>query len=89
MQLPERFYFPRFSPAGIERIRLAMLRGHSGDDPDLPIRQLRVRRGEDEFVVWLGPVDRGGPEAELWEMEIDMRRFPQQPHELVAAARRP
>jgi len=75
MEIPERFYLPSFTPSGIERIRLAMLRGHSGDDPDLPIRQVRITDGFNDFVVWHGPVEAGGEDVELWRMEIDLSRL--------------
>jgi hypothetical protein len=72
-----RFNHPHFSPAGEERIRRAMQRGHRGDDPRLPIRQVSVRRNGNDFISWFGPVDHGCPEHEkvLWEMEIDLGRF--------------
>jgi len=70
-----RFNTPRFSPAGEERIRLAMERGHSGDDPRLPIRKLSVQRGAGSYISWHGPVDHDGPEEQLWEMEIDLNQF--------------
>jgi hypothetical protein len=72
-----RFNHPRFSPAGEERIRRAMQRGHRGDDPRLPIRQVSVRRDGGDFISWFGPVDHGGAEHEnaLWEMEIDLGSF--------------
>lgn len=70
-----RFNTPRFTPAGEERIRRAMQRGHRGDDPVLPIRRLAVRRGKADFISWQGPVDYGCPEEMLWEMEIDLDQF--------------
>lgn len=66
---------PRFSPAGEERIRRAMARGHPGDDPILPIRKLSVQKEGNHFISWLGPVDYDGAEEELWEMEIDIDEF--------------
>ena len=66
---------PRFSLAGEERIRLAMIRGHRGDDPVLPIRKLSVQRDGNHFLCWRGPVDYDGPEEPLWEMEIDLGEF--------------
>lgn len=72
-----RFNRPRFSPAGEERIRRAMERGHRGDDPRLAIRRAFVRRDGGDFISWFGPVDHGSPEPEkaLWEMEIDLGEF--------------
>ena len=70
-----RFNVPRFSPAGEERIRLAMQRGHPGDDPGLPIRQASSRREGNSYISWHGPVDYGKPEEALWEMEIDVAQF--------------
>ena len=70
-----RFNTPRFSPAGEERIRRAMERGHSGDDPRLPIRTLSVRKDGNCYISWRGPVDDGCPEEALWEMEIDLNQF--------------
>lgn len=70
-----RFNVPRFSPAGEERIHLAMQRGHRGDDPGLPIRQASTRRGGDRYISWHGPVDYGRPVEALWEMEIDTGEF--------------
>jgi hypothetical protein len=70
-----RFYTPRFSAAGEERIRRAMERGHSGDDPRLPLRKLSVQRDAGSYISWHGPVDHDGPEEQLWEMEIDLGEF--------------
>jgi hypothetical protein len=85
-----RFNHPRFSPAGEERIRRAMQRGHRGDDPRLPIRQLSVRRGGNDFISWVGPVDHGCPEPHktLWEMEIDLDRFRARRRRAVPGARK-
>ena len=73
--MQSRFNTPRFSLIGEERIRRAMERGHSGDDPRLPIRMLSVRRDGNSYISWRGPVDYGRPEEELWEMEIDLNEF--------------
>lgn len=70
-----RFNEPRFTVSGEERIRRAMERGHRGDDPDLPIRKVSVRREGKDFISWFGPVDHGCPDQELWEMEIDLDKF--------------
>lgn len=70
-----RFNTPQFSPAGEERIRRAMERGHSGDDPWLPIRRLSVQKDGNSYISWHGPVDYGSPEEALWEMEIDLNEF--------------
>jgi hypothetical protein len=66
---------PRFSHAGEERIRRAMKRGHSGDDPRLPIRRHSVLKDGSRFITWHGPVDHGSHEEPLWEMEIDVEQF--------------
>jgi hypothetical protein len=66
---------PRFSPAGEERIRRSMRRGHRGDDPVLPIRKLSVQRDGNRYISWRGPVDYDGPEEALWEMEINLGEF--------------
>ena len=71
----DRFHIPRFTAAGDERIRRAMQRGHRGDDPALPIRRIPVRRSGGDFISWIGPVDYGGPEEPLWEMEVDFQMF--------------
>jgi hypothetical protein len=73
--MQERFNTPRFSAFGEERIRLAMERGHSGDDPRLPIRTSSIRRDGNSYISWHGPVDYGDPEEALWEMEIDLGQF--------------
>lgn len=70
-----RFNEPRFTASGEERIRRAMERGHSGDDPELPIRKISVRRDGRDFISWLGPVGPGCSEEELWEMEINLDKF--------------
>ena len=70
-----RFNHPRFSPAGEERIRRSIERGHRGDDPRLPIRKTPVKRDGKDFISWFGPVDYGWRDQALWEMEIDLRRF--------------
>ena len=74
--MEDRFNMPRLSPAGVERIRRAMERGHRGDDPVLPIRQLSLRQAGGDYISWRGPVDHGdGQEEVLWEMEIDFGQF--------------
>jgi hypothetical protein len=73
--MPDRFNIPRFSSAGDERIRLAMTRGHRGDDPSLPLRRVALRRAGRNFISWRGPVDYGGREEALWEMELDFAEF--------------
>ena len=73
--MPDRFNMPRLSPAGEERVRRAMERGHPGDDPNLAIRKLSIERGGDRYVCWLGPVDYDGREEALWEMEINLEQF--------------
>jgi len=73
--MQDRFNMPQFSPAGLERIRLAMERGHRGDDPVLPIRRLAIRRCGNDYISWRGPVDYGRAEEMLWEMEIDFEQF--------------
>jgi hypothetical protein len=70
-----RFNMPQFTPAGLERIRLAMERGHRGDDPVLPIRRIALRKSGGDYISWSGPVDYGCPEEMLWEMEIDVEQF--------------
>lgn len=70
-----RFNEPRFSHAGEERIRRAMERGHAGDDPALPIRKMSVRREGKDYISWVGPIETGGTDMDLWEMEIDLDRF--------------
>jgi hypothetical protein len=70
-----RFNHPRFSPAGEERIRRSMARGHRGDDPRLPIRQVSVRRDGRHYISWFGPVDHGWRDQALWEMEVDFGQF--------------
>ena len=70
-----RFNTPRFSTAGEERIRRAMLRGHPGDDPRLPLRKMTSVRDGNDYISWHGPVDYGCPEEDLWEMEIDLTKF--------------
>lgn len=88
-----RYNTPRFSAVGEERIRLAMERGHSGDDPRLPIRTLSVRRDGNDYISWHGPVDYGRPEEALWEMEIDLTQFSRsaraEPAKPVECARSP
>jgi hypothetical protein len=70
-----RFNEPRFTVSGEERIRRAIERGHSGDDPKLPIRKASVRRDGRDFISWFGPVVIGCSEVELWAMEIDLDKF--------------
>lgn len=60
----------RMLPAGEERIRRAQERGHKRDDMALPTRELVIDRDGRNLTVWVGPVDYGGPEEELWQMEI-------------------
>lgn len=62
----------RMLPAGEERVRRAQERGHKRDDMSLPIRELAVDRDGRHMTVWIGPVDHGGPEEELWEMDLEL-----------------
>ena len=52
-----------------------MERGHPGDDPALPLRRQSIRREGASYIAWIGPIDYGGPEEALWEMEIDLGQF--------------
>ncbi len=70
-----RFNMPQFTPAGVERIRRAMERGHRGDDPILPIRRNALKKGGGDYISWSGPVDYDCPEDLLGEMEIDSSSF--------------
>lgn len=61
----------RFLPAGEERLRRARDRGLDGDDPSLPIRELVVDHAGRSLTVWVGPVEPGGEERELWELDVE------------------
>lgn len=52
----------RILPAGEERFE-------RGNDA-LPVRELTIDRDGRALTVWVGPVEPGGPERELWEIEI-------------------
>lgn len=55
----------RILPAGEERLKLR--------NDALPIRELTVDRGGRALTVWVGPVEPGGPERELWELDVEAR----------------
>lgn len=63
----------RILPAGAERLRRAATRGHEEDDPALPARELTLSRGGRALTVWIGPIDQGDPDAELWELDAEIR----------------
>lgn len=60
----------RMLPAGEERLKRAGERGHVNDDPELPLRELIIDRDGRNLTVWVGPVDYGAPEEELWELDV-------------------
>lgn len=35
----------------------------------LPVRELVMDRDGRNLTVWLGPIEPGGPECELWELD--------------------
>jgi hypothetical protein len=59
-------------PAGEERLRMASeRRGREGDDPELPARRVQFSAGGKMRTVWVGPVYPGGPEENLWELDLE------------------
>lgn len=52
-------------PAGRERLE-------RGNDA-LPVRELTIERDGRALTVWVGPVEPGGPERELWELDVEVR----------------
>jgi hypothetical protein len=62
----------RLLTAGAERIRRSQARGLPGDDPELPVRWLKVTRDGQTFSVAVGPVDYGWADRELWETLLEI-----------------
>lgn len=56
----------RILPEGEKR-----LMGEDGGK-GLPIRELVLDRDGRNLTVWVGPVEYGGPEEELWELDVTL-----------------
>ncbi len=62
----------RALPAGDRRDAWRARSREAGFDPepDLPMRELIIDRDGRNLTVWLGPAEPGGPEEELYELDV-------------------